>query len=667
MKIYQSIKFKLMLIIMCVALIPLMGLSIFQLSLFNRTISINIERQVNEIAKLNSNTMDSWINKKVSMFENIVKAHPEFKKANAVEINSVLKPIMESDTELEAAVFADKDGNAVNIKNNSIINIAEREYFQKAKNTKKTCIGDLVVSKMTGNKVLSFAVPIFDESGDFQGIVFSQVAIKSLESTLGKIKVAKTGSAMILSIKGDYIFCNKTDRVGKNLKDFIKDPSAENVFKNEILAKNEGTAFYKNDKGTDVLAAYSTVSLTGWRIVAEAPLNEVFEEFNAAWLTIIITIIIITILIIFMAIFMASFVAVPIKLAAEHLNVLANADFTKEIPAKFLERKDEIGFLGKSVDIMSKSIRSVLRGIINETNLMKDRVEVSSLNLSELLTQIEEVSATTEEMSAGMEETAASAEQMSATSVEIENAVGSIAGKAQNGSMISKEISKRALDLKENVLNSQKSAHNIRRDIDTDIRSSIEQAKAVEKINVLTESILQITDQTNLLALNAAIEAARAGDAGKGFAVVADEIRKLAEDSKNTANEIQQITKLVVSSVQGLTQSSVKALNFIDTTVISDYKIMVDTGEQYYKDAEAIQELVSDFSSTAEILSTSIESMIKAINEVTISNNEEAQGTQNIAEKASEVMQKTAKVADVMKETKQGSEKLAMAVAKFKI
>ena len=63
------------------------------------------------------------------------------------------------------------------------------------------------------------------------------------------------------------------------------------------------------------------------------------------------------------------------------------------------------------------------------------------------------------------------------------------------------------------------------------------------KINVLTESILQITEQTNLLSLNATIEAARAGEAGKGFAVVADEIRKVAENSKDTANKIQIVKR----------------------------------------------------------------------------------------------------------------------------
>ena len=94
---------------------------------------------------------------------------------------------------------------------------------------------------------------------------------------------------------------------------------------------------------------------------------------------------------------------------------------------------------------------------------------------------------------------------------------------------------------------------------------------------------------------------------------------------------------------------------------------MVSTGEQYYKDAEAIQDLVTDFSATAEELSASIQNMTKAINEVSISNNEGAQSTQNIAEKASDVMQKASKVIDLMKETENNSIRLSKIVSKFKI
>ena len=270
-------------------------------------------------------------------------------------------------------------------------------------------------------------------------------------------------------------------------------------------------------------------------------------------------------------------------------------------------------------------------------------------------------------MSAVTEETAASTQEMNATSVEIESAVRSIAEKAQNGSEVAEKISKRALDLKENATNSQDAANNIRNDIDTEMKKALEQSKAVKNIDVLTESILQITEQTNLLSLNAAIEAARAGEAGKGFAVVANEIRKLAEDSKNTVNKIQVVTMEVIKSVEELASSSEKALNFIDTQVISDYKTMVGIGEQYYNDAASFQDLVNDFSATSDELLNAIQSMVKAIDEVTTANSEEAQGTQNISMKALDVTERASKVLELMNATKQSSESLTESVSRFKI
>ncbi len=667
MKFIYSLKFKLMLIIMCVALIPLAGVSLFQLNSFNNTVSDNIEQHENQLAIFNSNTINSWISSKVSLFENILKAHPEFKTAGYQEINSVLKPIRESDPEFETAVFVDIDGNAINVINNTFINLAERDYFQKAKNTKKTFIGDILVSKVTKNNVISIAVPVLDQSGDFRGILFGQVNVKALQNSIGKVKIEKTGSAMILSTKGDYVFYNRPEIIGKNYKDYMKDPNTQKIFKDEILSKDQGSVTYKSDDGKDVTASFAAVPLTGWKVVVSAPSSEVFEDFNKTRMTIILNIILLALIVIFISILLASRISKPIKLTAEHLKTLANGDFTRELPEKFHKRKDELGLLAKSVDIMGNSIRSIIKDFINGARGVKENVAISSQNLSDLASQIEDVSATTEEISAGMEETSASTEQMNATSAEIESAVDSIAAKAQKGSVIAEEISKRAQDLKDNAVISQKTAYDIRKTIEQDMRTSIEHSRAVEKISVLTESILQITSQTNLLALNAAIEAARAGESGKGFAVVADEIRKLAEDSKKTVNEIQDVTKLVISSVKSLTESSEKALSFIDTTVINDYNSMVNTGEQYYKDAESIAELVTDFSAAAEELLASIQSMTRAINEVTLSNNEEAQGTQNIAEKASVVMQKAAKVADLMKDTELNSEKLAKAVTRFKI
>ncbi|HEX9060346.1 MAG TPA: methyl-accepting chemotaxis protein, partial [Clostridia bacterium] len=606
------------------------------------------------------------INSKVSQLSEIQKAHPEFKDFNKEDIIPVLRVINEGDKEVETTVVADKDGDSIDDSNQKV-DVSKKEYFTAAKESKKPAISGIITNTSTGNKVIAIAVPILDNSNNFQGEIISIVSANFLENQVKSIKASQSGYAFLLSSTGDILFYPNEDMIGKSYKDFSKNQKKERIFKEEILAKNSGFVSYKDDDGKEMLTGYSTVPSTGWKLIVTAPSKEIYDKSHKTEAITYILILVISILIIILSFFMAGRVTTPIKLSASHMNILANADFTNALPESFLMRKDEIGLLAKSVNIMRQSITSVILDVKEKAGKMNENVDVSKQNLEQLVSYIQAISSTTEELSAGLEETAASAQEMNSTSSEIENAVGSIASKAQNGSAIAEEVSRRAQNLKENAVISQKEAHNMRQAIDSDIRISIEQSKAVEKINVLTESILQITSQTNLLALNAAIEAARAGEAGKGFAVVADEIRKLAEDSKNTVNEIQNVTKLVVTSVQSLTNSSEKALNFIDTTVISDYKGMVSIGEQYHKDAEAIKDMVSDLSTTSQELSTSIQSIVKAINEVSISNSEGAQGAQDIAQKAMDVASKAALATEFMKATDDNSKLLAKAVEKFKI
>lgn len=288
------------------------------------------------------------------------------------------------------------------------------------------------------------------------------------------------------------------------------------------------------------------------------------------------------------------------------MNVIAKGDFSIEIPEKAMKSKDETGALMTAINIMKESIRDIIETVINESSKMEKAVITTTEDIHSLNNQLEEISATTEQMSAGMEETAAHTQEMNASANELEKAVDSITEKAQVGAKASNEISKRALDLKEKAVISQKTAEDIRENIDIGLRKAIKQSKAVNQINELTESILQITSQTNLLALNAAIEAARAGESGKGFAVVAEEVRKLAEDSANTVNEIQKVTKMVISAVDNLKLNSEKVLDFLDLTVINDYKTLVSTGVQYYKDAEFIEVLVREFDYKAEEISSSM-------------------------------------------------------------
>lgn len=662
-----SLKFRLILILLCVALVPLLILASFQLSQYMTEVTENIKTHEIEIASSNAKIIDSWVNSKTMQLTELYKAHPEFSDMNMEEIMFTLKIIYQSDREVETSLVADKDGNNIIDNLTSRPNIANEKHFMMAKETKKPVISDIMNSERSGARIIAVAVPILDDSQNFIGIIQSNVVVKALENNIGTVKIAESGFAHLMSSSGNIIFHREWQNIGKNYKEFTKGESKLNAFEEGVFVNDSGFMQYSEDDGLKMVGAYATVPTTGWKIIVTAPSNEIYKHANTSKLISIIVILLAAVLVVVISLFTANRISKPVKTAADHLNILAEADFTKDLPDGFMNRKDEIGVLMKSVNIMSKSIRTVINDVISEANNVEENILISSENLTELSDRISEVSSTTEEMSAMAQETAAATEEMNATSLDIENAVRSIAQKAQNSSVVVSKISERALDLKESAAVSRNTTNDIRNAIDSEMKKALEQSKAVMKINVLTESILQITEQTNLLSLNATIEAARAGEAGKGFAVVADEIRKLAENSKDTANKIQIVTKEVIKLVEDLASSSEKALDFIDTKVINDYKAMVGIGEQYYNDAASIHKLVTDFSTTSEELLKSIQNMVRAINEVTASNSEGAQGTQIISQKALYVMERASKVSELMKATKQSSESLAASVSKFKV
>ena len=142
---------------------------------------------------------------------------------------------------------------------------------------------------------------------------------------------------------------------------------------------------------------------------------------------------------------------------------------------------------------------------------------------------------------------------------------------------------------------------------------------------------MEITAQTNLLALNASIEAARAGEAGRGFAVVAGEIGNLAVQSRQTVEKIQEVTKSVTGAVNNLTKDAEKLLDYVATDVSQSYDTFEQVANDYNNDAKAVDGLITEFSAISEELLASVESIMTAMNEITVASEEGAKGTTNIA------------------------------------
>ena len=513
--------------------------------------------------------------------------------------------------------------------------------------------------KITGK---SYSVTALKEikstaTGDLIGILIIDLKMDLIQEFLDGMKLGNGGEVHLVSPDKTDFANNGTDNNSVLISD-------QNFYNDIISNQNENGSSEVNYKGEYYLMTYSNIGNSGYTIIGLIPASELNASAKQIILITAIFIILAVMISSGIGILMANSMSRTIRSIIKASGQAACGDLTVNL---FSERHDEFGDLTNSINSMISNMRRLIEQTSGLVHSVKESILISSENLLELSGRIAEVSATTEEMSGVAEETAASTEEMSASSAEIEIKVRSIAEKAQNGAAAAYQISKRAQDLKETAIDSKNAAHDICNDMDSEMRKAMEQSKAVEKINVLTKTILQIAEQTNLLSLNASIEAARAGEAGKGFGVVANEIRRLAENSKNTVAKIRDVTMEVITSVENLATCSEKTLNFIDTKVINDYESMVEIGEQYYSDAVSIQDLVTDFSVTSEELLASIQNMVTAINEVSVSNNEEAMGTQSISQKALDVKEKASKVSELMEAAKKSSESLTESVSRFKV
>lgn len=331
------------------------------------------------------------------------------------------------------------------------------------------------------------------------------------------------------------------------------------------------------------------------------------------------------------------------------------------------KNKDEIGQMGDAINRFIANVQEIVGSVKINTVKLSDSSQSMLKNISNITLEIEAISSTTEQLAANMQETNASAEEINSVSQEIEALAEGIAHQATNSYQNAGTIKERAIDVNTMAIKSKELANRLYAENQYAIKDALVQSQNVNKVSVLAETILSIAEETNLLALNAAIEAARAGEQGKGFAVVADEIRKLAENSKNSVFEIQEVATLIQHAVEGLIQATESIMKFIDGQVIQDYDKLVDIGDKYLNDAEYVTQMSKEMSESSEKLLNLLSSTVQAISEISRAANEAAIGTIEIAEKSTDLLSESKQLEQNAQENDAYANDLNESVAQFTV
>ena len=396
-----------------------------------------------------------------------------------------------------------------------------------------------------------------------------------------------------------------------------------------------------------------------------------FEANNAAYertIHIFTAIIILGIVVgILVATLIARNIAVPLGESVSYLNAVADGVLNQNIPAELGARRDEVGSMIQALKRMQTALRSVLQEVHDEADKSADMVQEIQSLVAELNNSAQDMSAATEQMAAGMEETAASIVGLQQLSDTIGGRIHDNADDSRESEKYTDQVAERASRLQSSMAQSSTEAQNVYSATKTSVEDAIESAKVVDQINDLTGDITDIAEQTNLLALNAAIEAARAGEHGRGFAVVADEVRKLAEQSHDTAVNIQSLTEKVTSSVQNLSTGAFGLLKFMEEKVNKDYETINETAVQYRDDADYLRGFARKSAATSQELAESIERMNSSMEQISTATHESAVGNTTVAEKVTLVAEKANDILAKINVSQAGAENLKRQVAKFKL
>lgn len=428
-----------------------------------------------------------------------------------------------------------------------------------------------------------------------------------------------------------------------------------------------GTVEYTSKTGKKMLGSYTYIPQYQWLLFVGTDMESLFKEAKSAQLSIILTGLISIVIIAVALALIINLITKPLTRVQSALTKVSNYQLDAGSEIEGLDKRgDEIGKLATA----TKSVITMLTDVVDVLRNCSDSLNESSESMnrtSGLLVQVtSENTSVADTLSDSIAKTNNSIETVNEEINKIVDLVNQVSEKVSVGKKDSDNLIKTTEEMGKKI-DDEVNANIVKVDTTVaDMQDALKGLEAVEKINELADSIMEITEQTNLLSLNASIEAARAGESGRGFAVVAGEIGQLAEQSKNTALRIQQIVEASNQSVINVREQVNKLIDLIKTDVVESFGSFSEQSKEYDTGITTIQEAVVSIGEAMDSLSHSVNEIAREISSVNDASAENSSGVNDIISKNEQTSDVTKDIERLAQNSKENAVSLDDVVNKFK-